>query len=68
MVVTLVIVVLVLISTLYIRGRIFRRQCQAQPAALKAFQDTDAFFRRHLNTKPKPIDPTLIAHVPLSGQ
>ncbi len=37
-------------------------------AALKAFQDTDTFFRRHLNTQPKPIDPTLIAHVRLSGQ
>ena len=41
---------------------------RAAPAALKAFQDTDTFFRRHLNTQPKPIDPTLIAHVPLSGQ
>ena len=41
---------------------------RAAQAALKAFQDTDAFFRRHLNTQPKPIDPTLIAHVPLSGQ
>ena len=41
---------------------------RSAPAALKAFQDTDTFFRRHLNTQPKPIDPTLIAHVPLSGQ
>ena len=41
---------------------------RAAQAALKAFQDTDAFFRRHLNTQPKPIDPTMIAHVPLSGQ
>jgi para-nitrobenzyl esterase len=39
---------------------------RAAQAALKAFQDTDAFFRRHLNTQPKPIDPTLIDHVPLT--
>ena len=37
-------------------------------AALTAFQDTDAFFRRHLNTQPRPIDPALIANVPLSDQ
>ena len=41
---------------------------RSAPVALKAFQDTDTFFRRHLNMQPKPIDPTLIAHVPLSGQ
>jgi dipeptidyl aminopeptidase/acylaminoacyl peptidase len=29
-------------------------------AALKAFQDADAFFRRHLATKPKPIEPSLV--------
>ena len=46
----------------------FNSPPRSAPAALKAFQDTDAFFRRHLNTQPKPIDPTLIAHVPLSGQ
>jgi hypothetical protein len=40
---------------------------RAAQAALKAFQDTDAFFRRHLNTQPKPIDPTLIAHLPLNA-
>ena len=34
-------------------------------AALKVFQDVDAFFRRYLNTKPKPIDPTVVRHVPL---
>ncbi len=33
-------------------------------AALKVFQDVDAFFRRYLNTKPKPIDPTLVHHEP----
>ena len=37
-------------------------------AALKAFQDTDTFFRRHLNTQPKPLDRTLITHVPLISQ
>ena len=37
---------------------------RAAQAALKAFQDTDTFFRRHLNTQPKPIDPTLIAKYP----
>jgi dipeptidyl aminopeptidase/acylaminoacyl peptidase len=34
-------------------------------AALKAFQDADTFFRRYLNTKPKPIDPKLVKHVSL---
>jgi dipeptidyl aminopeptidase/acylaminoacyl peptidase len=29
-------------------------------AALKAFHDVDAFFRGHLNTKPKAIDPKLV--------
>jgi dienelactone hydrolase len=32
-------------------------------AVLKAFQDMDAFFRRYLNIKPKPLDPTLIKYV-----
>lgn len=35
-------------------------------AALKAFQDTDSFFRRHLKTKPKPIDSGLVKHIPVS--
>jgi hypothetical protein len=34
-------------------------------AALKAFQDSDSFFRRHLKTKPKPIDPKLVKHTPI---
>jgi dienelactone hydrolase len=32
-------------------------------AALKVFQDVDAFFRKHLNTTPKPIDPTVVRQV-----
>jgi len=37
-------------------------------AALKVFSDTDAFYRRYLPTKPKPIDPRLVKHVPLPDQ
>jgi dipeptidyl aminopeptidase/acylaminoacyl peptidase len=36
-------------------------------AALKVFQDVDAFFRKYLNTKPKPIDPKLVDHVSLGS-
>ena len=37
----------------------------ASPAsALKAFRDSDAFFRQHVATQPKPIAPTLITDVP----
>lgn len=32
-------------------------------AALKAFQDSDAFCRRYLRTQPKPIDMTLLKEV-----
>jgi dipeptidyl aminopeptidase/acylaminoacyl peptidase len=32
-------------------------------AALKFFNDTDAFFRRHLPTKPVPLDPALVKSV-----
>ena len=43
------------------------RQRTPRPAvALKAFQDADAFFRRHLNTQPKPIDAGLVEHVPVN--
>lgn len=34
-------------------------------AALKVFQEVDAFFRNYLNTKPKPIDPKLVREVSL---
>lgn len=37
-------------------------------SALKAFRDSDAFFRRYVATKPKPIDPGLITDVPLTSQ
>jgi dipeptidyl aminopeptidase/acylaminoacyl peptidase len=33
-------------------------------AALKVFQDVDAFFRRYLHTKPKPIDAKLVHQEP----
>jgi dipeptidyl aminopeptidase/acylaminoacyl peptidase len=39
-----------------------------EAAAAKAFQDMDVFFRRHIATQPKPVDPTLITHVPVSAQ
>jgi dipeptidyl aminopeptidase/acylaminoacyl peptidase len=32
---------------------------------VKAFQDMDAFFRRHVATQPKPVDPTLVTQVPV---
>lgn len=34
-------------------------------AALKAFQDADRFFRRHLHTKPRPIAPKLVKQAPI---
>jgi dienelactone hydrolase len=34
-------------------------------AAFKAFQDIDAFCRRHVRTKPKAVDPALIAYEPV---
>jgi acetyl esterase/lipase len=37
-------------------------------AALKVFRDGDAFLRRHIVTQPKPIDPALITHVPLTSK
>jgi dipeptidyl aminopeptidase/acylaminoacyl peptidase len=37
-------------------------------SALKAFRDSDAFFRRYFATQPKPIEPTLVTHVPLISQ
>lgn len=37
-------------------------------SALKAFRDSDAFFRRHFATQPKPIDPALITYLPLTSQ
>jgi acetyl esterase/lipase len=46
----------------------FGSSARSASAALKAFQDTDTFFRRHLNTQPKPLDPTLTTHVPLISQ
>jgi hypothetical protein len=32
---------------------------------VKALDDADAFFRRHLKVKPKPVDPSLVKRVPL---
>jgi dienelactone hydrolase len=37
-------------------------------SALKAFRDSDAFFRRYFATQPKPIDPALITYMPLTSQ
>ena len=41
----------------------------ARPASmaspLKAFQDMDVFFRRHIATQPKPVDAALISQVPV---
>ena len=47
------------------QGHGFAFQGSGDPAAvLKAFGDMDGFFRRHLNTKPMPVDPVLITHRP----
>ena len=46
----------------------FGSQPASAVSALKAFQDSDTFFRRHINTQPKPLDPTLITHVPLPSK
>ena len=37
-------------------------------SAVKAFQDVDAFFRRHIATQPKPVDPRFVTHIPLTTQ
>lgn len=37
-------------------------------SALKAFRDSDQFFRRYFATQPKPIDPALITDMPLASQ
>jgi acetyl esterase/lipase len=34
-------------------------------AALKAFHDIDAFCKRNVSTKPKPIDESVVKKVPL---
>jgi dienelactone hydrolase len=36
--------------------------------ALQAWQDADAFFRRHMPTKPTPIDPKLVTNAPIVGK
>ena len=36
-------------------------------AALKAFEDTDRFVRRYLQTQPKPLAPGLVKHVPVGS-
>lgn len=45
---------------------IFARAPKAWPvAALKAFQDIDAFCRRHVQAKPKPLDKALVTLEPV---
>jgi dipeptidyl aminopeptidase/acylaminoacyl peptidase len=41
---------------------------QRPAAALKAFHDTDAFYRRHLKTQPKALAPSLVKHAPLAAE
>jgi hypothetical protein len=33
-------------------------------SALKAYRDSEAFFQRHLMTKPRPLDPGLVKFEP----
>jgi dipeptidyl aminopeptidase/acylaminoacyl peptidase len=37
-------------------------------SALKAFRDSDEFFRRFFATQPKPIDPALVTDMPLMSK
>lgn len=41
------------------------RQPRRPASGLKAFHDIDDFCRRHLRTKPKPLNPRLVKHAPL---
>ena len=43
----------------------FRPQAPRPAEALKAFNDVDAFFRRHVKTKPTPIEPSLVTAAPV---
>jgi dienelactone hydrolase len=43
----------------------FSPQSPRPAVALKAFQDADAFFRKHVTTQPKPIDAALVTQVPI---
>ena len=38
----------------------------SEASALKAFRDSDAFFRRYIVTQPRPIDSALVTHLPLT--
>jgi dipeptidyl aminopeptidase/acylaminoacyl peptidase len=38
---------------------------KAAPAALKMFEASEAFFRRHVPTKPKPMDATQLKYEPI---
>ncbi len=35
-------------------------------SAVKAFRDMDAFLRRYIATPPKPVDPMLVTHTPIT--
>jgi hypothetical protein len=43
-------------------------QAPRPAAALKAFEDIDAYLRKQLKTKPVPIDPSLVKHVPFENK
>lgn len=43
-----------------------RQTASASKAALKMFQDTEAFCRRYVATKPKPLQPSLVKQVPVT--
>jgi dienelactone hydrolase len=45
----------------------FNPRSERPEVARKAFQDTDAFFRKHLPTTPKPIDRKLITEFPVNA-
>jgi dipeptidyl aminopeptidase/acylaminoacyl peptidase len=43
----------------------FGARATSAASPVKAFQDMDAFFRRHVATQPKPVDAALVSQVPV---
>ena len=48
-----------------VHGFAFNDRSERPAMVLRAFEDIDAFFRRHLQTQPSPIDPVLVEHLSL---
>ena len=48
-----------------VHGFAFNDRSERPDMVLRAFEDIEAFFRKHLATQPSPIDPSLVEHVAL---